>query len=81
MRRIPLLILFVLTLAAGCTRPPYSSPGKDLAAVEDDYTDCFSKASLTVNTPPFPDRPIKERCVQTDACMQERGYKHHFRLF
>jgi len=81
MRRIFLLVLFALTLAAGCTRPPYSSPGKDLATVEDDYTDCFSKASLSVNTPPFPDGPIRERDTQTDACMKEKGYQSHMRLF
>lgn len=81
MRRIPLLFLCLLTLAMGCTRPPYSSPGKDLATMEDDYTDCFSKASLSVNTPPFPDNAIRERGVQTDDCMRERGYQSHFRLF
>ncbi|EHJ46924.1 hypothetical protein DFW101_0908 [Solidesulfovibrio carbinoliphilus subsp. oakridgensis] len=81
MRRILFLILCVLALASGCTRPPYSSPGKDLATVEDDYTDCFSKASLTVNTPPFPDSPLRERDTLTDDCMRERGYNSHFRLF
>ncbi len=81
MRQLSLLILLSLFAAVGCTRPPYSSPGKELAAVEADYTDCFTEASLSVNTPPFPDSPLGEAASETDSCMRDRGYAYHMRLF
>ncbi|WP_029461172.1 hypothetical protein [Solidesulfovibrio alcoholivorans] len=80
MRRTVLLLALLVSLAAGCTKPPYASPGKDLAVLEEDYTDCFTKASLTVNTPPFPDSPLAQADKDTDACMKERGYTQHLRL-
>ena len=80
MRRTVFALLVVVGLAAGCTRPPYSKPGTELVTVENDYTDCFTKASLNVNTPPFPDSPIGQRDKDTDACMKERGYQYHLRL-
>ncbi|WP_300156026.1 hypothetical protein [Solidesulfovibrio sp.] len=81
MRRTAFVALLLASVACGCTRPPYSSPGKDLAVMEEDYTDCFTKASLTVNTPPFPDSPLRQADKDTDACMLERGYQRHLRLF
>ena len=80
MRRIMLLLALLVSLAAGCTKPPYASPGKDLAVMEEDYTDCFTKTSLAVNTPPFPDSPLAQTDKDTDACMKERGYTRHLRL-
>ena len=80
MRRIIPLLLLALALAAGCTRPPYAKPGAELTAVENDYTDCYSKASLDVNTPPFPDRPLTVVDQDADACMKERGYVPKIRL-
>ena len=80
MCRIVLLLALLASLAAGCTKPPYASPGKDLAVVEEDYTDCFTKASLSVNTPPFPDSPVAQSDKDTDACMKERGYTPHMRF-
>ncbi len=80
MRRILLLLALLVSLAAGCTKPPYASPGKDLAAVEEDYTDCFTKASLSVNTPPFPGNPVAQSDKDADACMKERGYTPHMRF-
>lgn len=81
MRRIFPLLLLAALAAAGCTRPPYTAPGKDLAEVNNDYTDCFTKASLTVNTPPFPDAPLAQADKDSDACMTERGYQRHWQLF
>lgn len=81
MRRIVPLLLLALALAAGCTRPPYSKPGQELAGIEDDYTDCYSLASLTANTPPYPASPLREVDNEADACMKARGYQKHFRLF
>jgi len=81
MRRIVSLLLLSLALAAGCTRPPYAKPGTELSAVEDDYTDCYSNASLAVNTPPFPDRPLTQVDRDADACMKERGYVSKIRVF
>jgi len=81
MRGIFLLILLTLTVAAGCTRPPYSSPNKDLDAINNDYTDCYSHAALTTNTPPFPDHPLQVVDRDADACMTARGYQPHLRLF
>ena len=82
MRRIyPLLFLALVLATTGCTRPPYAKSGAELSAVEDDYTDCYSKASLAVNTPPFPDRPLTEVDVDADACMKERGYAAKIRMF
>lgn len=81
MRRIVPLLLFLGVVAAGCTRPPYAAPGKDLTAVNEDYTDCFTKASLTVHTPPFPSSPVSQADKDTRACMEERGYQHHWQPF
>ncbi len=81
MRRMYLLALLALAFSAGCTRPPYASPGKELIDVEYDYTDCYSKAALAANTPPYPDCPQNVVDKETDACMTERGYQHHWRLF
>ena len=81
MRRFIPLLLLALALAAGCTRPPYAKPGAELSAVEDDYTDCYSQASLAVNTPPFPDRPLSVVDSDADACMKERGYASKIRMF
>lgn len=81
MRSVIPTVLLVLALASGCTRPPYSDPGKDLAAVDADFTDCYSRASLTANTPPFPDSPLRAVDSEADACMKARGYQEHFRLF
>jgi hypothetical protein len=81
MRSMFLLVLLALTVSAGCTRTPYSSPGKDLGAVDDDYTDCYSQAALTANTPPFPDSPLRVVDREADACMTGRGYQSQFRLF
>ena len=81
MRPVLLLALLALTLATGCTRPPYTGPGKDLAAVENDHTDCYSRAVLAVNTPPYPDRPLWAVDRECDACMAARGYQKQFRPF
>jgi len=80
MRRVIPLLFLALVMAAGCTRPPYAKPGVELTAVEDDYTDCYSKASLDVNTPPFPDRPLTVVDQDADACMKARGYVPKMRL-
>lgn len=80
MRRILPLLILALALASGCTRPPYAKPDAALPAVEDDYTDCYSKASLDVNTPPFPDRPLTVVDQDADACMKARGYEYKMRL-
>lgn len=81
MRRIVPLLLLALALATGCTRPPYAKPGVELSAVEEDYTDCYSNASLAVNTPPFPDRPLTQVDIDADACMKARGYVSKIRLY
>ncbi|MFU2208957.1 hypothetical protein [Solidesulfovibrio sp. C21] len=81
MRSTILAFLVIFGLIAGCTRAPYSKPGVEQATVENDYSDCFSKASLEVNTPPFPDSPIGQRKQDTDACMKERGYQGHLQMF
>lgn len=81
MRRIIPLLLLSLALATACTRAPYAKPGAELSAVEDDYTDCYSKASLAVNTPPFPDRPLTQVDREADTCMKERGYASKIRIF
>ncbi|MEA4857010.1 MAG: hypothetical protein AAGU21_00110 [Solidesulfovibrio sp.] len=81
MRRILPLLVLLVSVAAGCTRPPYAAPGKDLTAVNEDYTDCFTEASLTVNTPPFPAAPLRQRDKETDACMVERGYTWQWLVF
>lgn len=81
MRRTVITLLCVVGLFVGCTRPPYSKPDTELATVENDYTDCFSKASLAVNTPPFPQSPISQREQDTGTCMGERGYQKHFQLY
>lgn len=81
MRRFVPLLLLALSLAAGCTRPPFAKPGAELSALEGDYTDCYSKASLLVNTPPFPDRPLSVVDSDADACMQERGYAPKIQMF
>jgi len=81
MRRVFLWALLIGFLGMGCTRPPYSSQGKELAAVEADYTDCYTLASLATNTPPYPNSPLWEVDRQTATCMTGRGYQKHFRLF
>ncbi|EFL51436.1 conserved hypothetical protein [Solidesulfovibrio fructosivorans JJ]] len=81
MRPTILAFLVFFALAAGCTRAPYSKAGVEQATVENDYSDCFSKASLAVNTPPFPESPIGQRKLDTDACMKERGYQGLLQLF
>ena len=81
MRLASFILLSALVLTAGCTTPPYSKPGQELAATEADYTDCYSQASLTANTPPFPDAPLSVVRAETDACMTQRGYQRHLRLF
>jgi hypothetical protein len=68
-------------VASGCTNPPYSSPGKELDAVNNDFTDCYTQASLKANTPPYPDSPLRVVDKETDACMQARGYKGHLWWF
>lgn len=80
MRQAVLLVLLVLAVTCGCTRPPYSSPDKDLAAVENDFTDCYSRATLTANTPPYPDSPISVVHDETDTCMTGREYHRQLRL-
>jgi len=81
MRRVFFLALLTVILGMGCTRPPYSSPSKDLAAVDADFTDCYTLASLATNTPPYPNAPLWEVDRQADACMTTKGYQKHFRLF
>lgn len=81
MRQAFFLTLLALVLASGCTRPPYSNPGKDLSDVDNDYTDCYTLAALTANTPPYPDHPLRVVDQQADTCMTSRGYQKHFRLF
>jgi len=76
MRRIAFLALLSLVVAAGCTRAPYSSPSKDLDAVNMDYSDCYSQAALTANTPPFPDSPLRVVDREADTCMTARGYQY-----
>ena len=80
-RAIFLLALLALVMASGCTRPPYSSPGKDLDAINNDYSDCYSRAALTANTPPYPEYPLSLVDHEATACMTDRGYQSHFRLF
>jgi len=79
--RLIRLLLPALILTAGCTSPPYSKPGQELAPIDADYTDCYTQASLTANTPPFPDAPLRVVDKEADACMKGRGYQQHFRLF
>jgi hypothetical protein len=76
MRRIVMLALLTLIMAAGCTRAPYSSPSKDVGTVDMDYTDCYSQAALTANTPPFPDSPLRVVDNEADTCMKARGYQY-----
>lgn len=80
MRQAVLLVLLALAVACGCTRPPYSSPNKDLTAVDKDFADCYSQAALTANTPPYPDSPISKVHEETDTCMTGRGYQGQLRL-
>jgi len=81
MRQFIALALLTIVLSLGCTRPPYSSQGKELAAVDADFTDCFTLAALAANTPPYPDAPLRVVDQKTDGCMTERGYQKHLRLF
>jgi hypothetical protein len=81
MRQVLLVALLALTVAAGCTSPPYTGPGKDLATLENDHTDCYSQAALTANTPPYPAYPLREVDRQCDTCMDGRGYQKQFRPF
>lgn len=81
MRSIVSVFLLALALAAGCTSPQYAKPNQDMAALEADFTDCYSDGALQANTPPYPDSPIAAGDKATDACMLTRGYEHHLRLF
>lgn len=81
MRRVLFLALLTVSLGLGCTRPPYSGQGKDMAAVDADYTDCYTLAALAINPPPYPDSPSWEVDRQTTTCMTSRGYQKHFRVF
>ncbi|MGD9610966.1 MAG: hypothetical protein AB7U59_16295 [Desulfovibrionaceae bacterium] len=81
MRQLLFLVLLTLAVAAGCTRPPYTAPGKDLASLENDHTDCYTRAVLKVNTPPYPDHSLWDVDRECDACMAARGYQKHFRPF
>jgi len=81
MRALFPLFLLAVVLTIGCTRPPYSKPGQELSAIDNDFTDCYSQASLTANTPPFPESPLQTVDNESDACMIKRGYQSHIRLF
>lgn len=81
MRHLIFLALLTALLSTACTRPPYSSQGKDLADVDADFTDCYTQASLTANTPPYPDSPLRAVDSKADDCMASRGYQKHFRIF
>ncbi|MHC1710805.1 MAG: hypothetical protein AB9872_01440 [Solidesulfovibrio sp.] len=41
-----------------------------------DYVDCYSQASLTANTPPFPASPLRVVDREADTCMTARGYQY-----
>ncbi len=75
MRALPLAVLFAAAMVlAGCTQPPYRAADKSLAERNGDYTDCYTQAALTANTPPYPDSPTRLVSEQTDQCMKARGY-------
>jgi hypothetical protein len=73
-RHLILATCCAILLMAGCTKPPYRAPDKSLAQLNGDYTDCYSQASLTANTPPYPDNAFRTVTDQTDQCMKARGY-------
>lgn len=73
-RHLIIACCLAILAAAGCTKPPYTAPDKDLAQLNGDYTDCYSQASLVANTPPYPDNIPRTITEQTDACMKSRGY-------
>lgn len=73
-RHLILVFLCAAFFMVGCTKPPYRAPDKSLAQLNGDYTDCYSQASLTANTPPYPDNLFRTVTEQTDQCMKSRGY-------
>ena len=81
MRSIAPLLVLALALAAGCTATPYAKPNQDLAAVNAEFTDCYSDGALKANTPPYPDRPLAAVDDAADTCMKQRGYQPEHRFF
>jgi len=75
MFRTLLVLAAAAFLFAGCTKPPYYGPDKTESQVMADYTDCYSKASLEANTPPYPDDVKSATTDKTNECMTSRGYK------
>jgi len=73
-RHLILAGFIAILLMAGCTKPPYRATDKSLEQLNGDYTDCYSQASLTANTPPYPDNLSSAITAQTDQCMKARGY-------
>ncbi len=72
------LIVAAAVLIAGCSSIPYSAKDKSQEQTMADFTDCYSKADLEANTPPYPADVKAAVSDKTNACMAERGYKKRF---